>query len=76
MPQVTIYINNSLEEHLKSMANALGISPNELITDILERKFKYKCHPSVKQLAGAWKDFPSLEEIRENSVQDTAREPF
>ena len=30
----------------------------------------------VKECAGAWPDFPTGEEIRENMGQDSSREPF
>lgn len=76
MAQVTIYINSNLEERIKIMAGALDISLSKLISSLLEEKFSNEWHPSVKQLAGSWKSFPSLSEIRETTGKDAEREPF
>ncbi len=76
MAQVTIYINSNLEERIKAVAGSLDISLSKLISRMLEEKFSNEWHPSVKQLVGSWKNFPSLDEIRETTGEDVEREAF
>jgi len=76
MAQVTIYIPNELENKIKEIANSLNISTSKFITTLLEQKIQNEWNPNIKKLAGAWSDFPSLEEIRANQGRDILREEF
>ena len=76
MAQVTIYIPNALESQVKTMAASLGISISKFIAGTLEQKVQNEWSGSVRELAGAWSDFPDLEDIRANQKQDSAREEF
>jgi len=76
MAQVTIYIPNDLESQIKAMANSLNISISKFISTILEQKVNNEWSHSSRKLAGAWSDFPMLEEIRSNQGQDAPREEF
>ena len=64
MAQVTIYIPNDLESQIKAMANSLNISISKFISTLLEQKVKNEWSYSSRKLAGAWGDFPTLQEIR------------
>ena len=76
MAQVTIYINNDLEIKVKNMAISMNISISKYISNILEEKVKNQWSENVKKLNGSWSDFPTLEEIRKNDVNDLKREEF
>jgi len=76
MAQVTIYIPNDLESRIKEKASSLNISISKFISTLLEQKVQNEWSPSSRKLAGAWDDFPTLQEIRANQGQDTPREEF
>jgi len=76
MAQVTIYISNDLESQIKAMASSLNISISKFISTILEQKVQNEWSHDIKKLAGAWDDFPTLQEIRANQGQDAQREEF
>lgn len=76
MAQVTIYINNSLEEKIKTRAGSLNISLSKLISSVLEQQFSNQWHPDTQQLAGSWQDYPDLDEIRTTTANDTKKESF
>ena len=74
MAQITIYIPNDLEVEVKSMAKSLNISMSKFISKMLEQKVKNEWSTETEDLAGAWNDFPSLEEIRD--IKESKREDF
>jgi hypothetical protein len=76
MAQVTIYISNDLESKVKAMSSSLNISISKFISTVLEQKVQNEWNDNSRKLAGAWDDFPTLEEIRANQGEDTQREAF
>jgi len=58
------------------MASSLDISISKFISTILEQKVQNEWSQNSKKLAGAWDDFPTLQEIRANQGQDAQREEF
>ncbi len=76
MAQVTIYIPNDLESQIKAMASSLNISISKFISTILEQKVQNEWSSGSRKLAGAWDDFPTLQEIRANQGNDAKREEF
>jgi len=76
MAQVTIYMNNNLETQIKSMATSLDISISKFISNILEQKIHNEWNNSVKQLSGSWNDFSSINDIRQDNIDDIKREEF
>ncbi|RLA68001.1 MAG: CopG family transcriptional regulator [Epsilonproteobacteria bacterium] len=76
MAQVTIYIPNDLESQIKAMAGSLNISISKFISTILEQKVQNEWSSGSRKLAGAWDDFPTLQEIRTNQGYDVQREEF
>ena len=74
MAQITIYINSELESKVKKIANSLNISISKYISTIVEKNIEDSWNPKVKKLAGSWSDFPTVEEIRNNSAKDIKRE--
>ncbi len=76
MSQVTIYINNRLEEKIKKIAQSMNVSISKFIVSAVEQQLKEEWPGSVKKLSGSWSDFPDLEEIRQTEVNDVKREAF
>lgn len=75
MAQVTIYIDNNLEEKIKKLAKSTGISISKFISNILEQKVKTSWDDSVRELSGSWNDDASFgKDIKNYKVADAKRE--
>ena len=67
MAQITIYIDNKLEEKIKEIAKNTGQSISKYISNAIEQKLNNSWNEDIKNLSGSWSDFPSIEEIRSNT---------
>lgn len=77
MGQVTIYLDNEIENKMKKAAKTSAISVNKWVADIIKEKVLTEWPQDVINLPGSWKeDFPSLEEIRSTNGVDSSREVF
>ncbi len=76
MAQVTIYLNNSLEAQVKEMASSLNISISKFISNILEDRISNEWQSEIKELAGSWRTFTDLNDIRNSGSEDIKREDF
>ena len=76
MGQVTIYLEQDIESKMSSAAKALNISKSKFIANLIKEKVANEWSNSVKDMAGSWQDFPSLDEIRKTSNLDSPREQF
>ena len=74
MGQVTIYLDNELEEKMHKITKDLHISKSKWVADLIKEKISDEWPESVRSLAGAWRDLPSAEEIREAIGNDIDRE--
>ncbi|MEA2115375.1 MAG: CopG family transcriptional regulator [Thermodesulfobacteriota bacterium] len=74
MGQVTIYLDNEIENKMKTAAKTSDLSVSKWIANIIKEKIVTEWPQDVVNLAGSWKDdFPSLEEIRSSQAADTSR---
>ena len=53
-----------------------GVSKSKWIAELIKQKTASAWPEHISDLAGAWKDFPTAEEIREGMGQDAKREPL
>ena len=74
MGQVTIYLENEVQKKVTDMAKDAGYSLSKWISLLLKKEINTQWPQSIQDLAGAWNDFPSLEEIRSNMGKDVPRE--
>ena len=74
MGQVTIYLNNELEAKVQQITKSMHISKSKWVANLIKEKIADEWPESVKNLAGAWTDLPSAEEIREGLGEDIKRE--
>lgn len=74
MGQVTIYLEDELEAKMVADAKARKLSKSKWIATIIREKLVNEWPPTVREAAGSWGDFPSLEEIRGESHKDIERE--
>ena len=74
MGQVTIYLDNEIENKMKHAASANHVSVSKWVADIIREKVSTEWPQDILDLAGSWKnDFPSLEEIRSLEGEDASR---
>ena len=76
MAQVTIYLDDSLAEVMKARVKAQNISQSHWISSLIREALQNEWSPEVVALAGAWRNFPTLEEIRASEGTDSLREHF
>ena len=62
MAQVTIYMDNNLEENVKKLAKSTGVSISKFISNILEQKVSSSWDDSVRKLSGSWSDDTAFSE--------------
>ena len=74
MGQMTIYLDNELEIKVQNITKSMHISKSKWVANIIREKIADEWPDSVKNLAGAWTDFPGAEEIREGLGDDIKRE--
>ena len=74
MGQVTIYLDKELESKVQQLTKSMHISKSKWVAELIKEKIADEWPESVKNLAGAWTDLPSAEEIREGLGEDIKRE--
>lgn len=74
MGQVTIYLDDEIEKRMTANAKAMKLSKSRWIANVIREKLVDEWPPNVRELAGSWEDFPTLEEIRETGRRDITRE--
>ena len=76
MGQVTIYLDDETESRLKASAKSQGVPVSRWIADLVRERTATEWPDEVRQLAGAWRDFPSAEALRGAQGEDVRRESF
>jgi predicted transcriptional regulator len=74
MGQVTIYLDKNIEQKMNIAAQAANLSKSKWIAQLIQQKLNDEWPQSVVALAGAWQDFPDIEEIRNYQATDIKRE--
>lgn len=73
MGQVTIYLDEDTEQKARASARADGLSLSKWVAQRIHQHARTDWPDQVRELAGAWDDLPSAEEIRKGSAKDVAR---
>ncbi|EXJ12274.1 hypothetical protein [Imhoffiella purpurea] len=76
MGQITIYLDDETELRLKASAKSKGIPVSRWIAELVRERTATEWPDEVRQLAGAWPDFPDAEALRGGQGQDVRRELF
>ena len=76
MAQVTIYLDKETEEKMRAYIKEKNISHSQWVAHLIREKLRTDWPDQVAALSGAWKDFPSLEEIRGEFEPNIDREPL
>lgn len=76
MAQVTIYLDDETEARMKRAADEAGVSRSRWVADVIREKTVKEWPESFRRLAGAWQDFPEVDELRAGLGEDVPREPL
>ena len=74
MAQLTLYLDDETEARLKETANSAGMSLSRWVANLIREKIASQWPASVIELAGAWADLPTAEELRRDVPEDLPRE--
>ena len=74
MAQLTLYLDDETEARLKETANSAGMSLSRWVANLIREKIASEWPVSVIELAGAWADLPTAEELRRDAPEDLPRE--
>ena len=74
MGQVTIYLEEDIEQKMVDAAKSAHLSKSKWIARLIHEKVANEWPQSVVELAGSWEDFPSIDDIRSNEGKDANRE--
>jgi hypothetical protein len=73
MAQVTIYLDDAADRRMKAAARKSGVSVSRWVADVIKKQTRTDWPAEVRELAGAWPDFPDLREIRPAAAKDKKR---
>lgn len=73
MGQVTIYLDEKTERKMRKYVKSSGLSVSKWLARLIKERTASEWPDSVRQLAGAWTDLPSPEEIRKSLGEDLER---
>ena len=73
MGQVTIYLDGKTEKKARAAARSEGLSLSKWVAGRIEQGARSEWPEHVRQLAGAWPDMPSVEQIRAKYGKDVKR---
>lgn len=76
MGQVTIYLDSQSEKRMKQAAKAAGMPVSRWLAELVRDEIREEWPPAVRDAAGAWPDFPDVEELRTDLRKDAKREAF
>ena len=85
MAQIVLTLDDEVLEKVLHQAKAENLSSTSWLDKLIKQRVgmlnqpnKVNSHWSseVHELVGAWQDFPTLEDIRYSTSQDTPREPL
>jgi hypothetical protein len=74
MAQVTLYLDAETDARMKAAARAAGVSISQWVARLIREQTRSEWPETVRELAGAWPDFPTLRKLRSPKVADSRRE--
>ena len=74
MLRLNFYVDETTHDRVRHAAKAAGMSLSRWVATVVTEKTADQWSDDVLALAGTWKDFPSLDEIRASGGADAPRE--
>ena len=76
MSQVTIYLEEDIEQKMVLAAQSANLSKSKWIAQLIQDKVANEWPQSIVDIAGSWEDFATIDIIRANIAKDVEREPI
>ena len=76
MSQVTIYLEEEIEQKMVLAAQSANLSKSKWIAQLIQDKVANEWPQSIVDIAGSWEDFPTIDIIGANIGKDAEREPI
>jgi len=76
MGQVTIYLEDEIENKMIKAAESAHLSKSKWIARLIRENVADEWPQSIVEIAGSWSDFPTIEDLRDKPGVDTKREDF
>ena len=74
MGQVTLYMDDETLGRMRAAAEAAGLSMSAWLSNLVLERTHTEWPRQVAQLAGAWRDLPTAEELRSVQPAEVRRE--
>ena len=74
MGQITIYLDSETERKMINTIKKSGKSKSKWVADLIREKTADSWPENIINLAGAWSDLPTAEEIRKKMGRDVKRD--
>ena len=74
MGQVTIYLEDEIEEKMVKAAKSAHLSKSKWVAKLIQEKVTTEWPRSIVDLAGSWENFPTIDDIRYSPEDDANRE--
>lgn len=74
MKRITVYLDDIASAQVTAAARAARVSRSQWIAEAIRLRIGRDWPASVRELAGAWPDFPTAEEIRRKQAGNARRE--
>lgn len=74
MSQVTIYLDEQIDQKLRQTVKQSGLSKSQWITRLIKEKTATEWPEVVREMVGQWQEVPEQEEIRKTEGKDLPRE--
>jgi hypothetical protein len=72
--QVTLYMDDETLGRMRAAAEAAGLSMSAWLSNLVRERTRTEWPRQVAQLAGAWRDLPTAEELRSVQPAEVRRE--
>jgi len=74
MGQVTIYLEEEVEQKMVAAAKSANLSKSKWISKVIRDKVADEWPQSIAEMAGAWEEFPDINGVRSKQPNDAQRE--
>ena len=74
MGQITIYLDSETERKMINTIKKSGKSKSKWVADLIREKTAGSWPENIINLAGAWSDLPTAEDIRKKMGRDVKRD--
>jgi hypothetical protein len=74
MARLTLYLDAETKDRMRRAAKSAGLSQSRWLAELVRKGVAREWPAAVRELAGAWPDFPEAAELRRESGREIRRE--